>query len=547
MRPGWKGIGVNQALALALALLLGLIWATDSVSVRRNQRGAEQAALRQAESEASVVALQWRETLGQVRFVQYIARKITLSELAGDTAPDDLLTDLRQNLTQAGSWISQVGAAGPDGTPIWSTVPIPAEPTPYADREVGRPQIGRLSGTLSILFTEAIRDAQGGVRAVTTVSVRAGVFKPDDQQATLLPPGTVVSVVRGDGVILASTEPNSVGTALDATEMARAGDVAPVPDQRDDLASFRAWRRIGESDLYVRVRIPAEPLLAPDRRASNENHVWVAVLGVTLAALTFSMGRALRSNRAIRVEKDTRHRAETAERLARAERLAVIGQATATIMHEINQPLSVIALSAENGLLDLEAGGSADQVAARLQRISAQVRRLRRVIDHVRTVTRPVPAPASVFDVADLIAETIVLAGTRIAAAGLSVTIDVQAGLAPLRLPREPLEQVLLNIIVNACDAYQDAPAGSRPLAISAGMRGDALLITLEDRAGGIPDAVLKRMFEPFFTTRPPNQGTGIGLTISRLAITEMGGTLTACNRDGGAAFVIRLPLDPAR
>jgi C4-dicarboxylate-specific signal transduction histidine kinase len=124
--------------------------------------------------------------------------------------------------------------------------------------------------------------------------------------------------------------------------------------------------------------------------------------------------------------------------------------------------------------------------------------------------------------------------------------IDLPEVLPEILAKAVPLEQVLLNLVVNACDAsamcVSRPGADARLIRISAVTSGDRVSLAVCDHAGGIPPDVLPRIFEPFFTTKSVGLGTGLGLSISQRIIEEMGATLTAENRDGGACFTIDLP-----
>ncbi len=105
------------------------------------------------------------------------------------------------------------------------------------------------------------------------------------------------------------------------------------------------------------------------------------------------------------------------------------------------------------------------------------------------------------------------------------------------------LEQAILNVVGNACDAWQDAvTAGERVIRIRARDEGATLRLSIADQAGGIPEAFLTRIFDPFFTTKPVGKGTGLGLSISMALVVEMGGQMTVRNENGGACFDIVLP-----
>jgi C4-dicarboxylate-specific signal transduction histidine kinase len=115
---------------------------------------------------------------------------------------------------------------------------------------------------------------------------------------------------------------------------------------------------------------------------------------------------------------------------------------------------------------------------------------------------------------------------------------SLPADLALVMGSKTLLEQVILNIIVNACDAYEEKPEiSTRPVIVKAHMTPDMVTVTIQDRAGGIPDALLATIFEPYFTTKNADKGTGLGLSLSMAMMTEMGGTLAVHNIDGGACF----------
>ncbi len=232
-------------------------------------------------------------------------------------------------------------------------------------------------------------------------------------------------------------------------------------------------------------------------------------------------------------------------RLKQAERLATLGEVAAAIAHEMNVPLATISMAAENGLRHIERGRGADEsVAAKLRRIIAQSQRITRVIEHVRLFGRGEPAETGDFALDELVRDALLLTQSKIQTARVSITLDLPADLPRLHAAPMLLEQVLMNLIVNAADAYDSQPEDSaRTIHIAARRQRDSLLLSVTDRAGGIPPAIMDRVFEPFLTTKPPGKGTGLGLSISFASISEMGGTIRARNENGGAVFEIELPL----
>jgi C4-dicarboxylate-specific signal transduction histidine kinase len=130
--------------------------------------------------------------------------------------------------------------------------------------------------------------------------------------------------------------------------------------------------------------------------------------------------------------------------------------------------------------------------------------------------------------------------------AGIRFTTDIPEKLPSVIGAAVPLEQVLMNLISNACDAYasqaEQAPPESRDIGVTIREERGWIVIEVQDRAGGIPEEALPRIFEPFFTTKPVGKGTGLGLSISYGIIKDMGGSISAENHAGGCLMRILLP-----
>ena len=146
----------------------------------------------------------------------------------------------------------------------------------------------------------------------------------------------------------------------------------------------------------------------------------------------------------------------------------------------------------------------------------------------------------------DVIANVEILVADRLRSANARLVVELPPGLPDIAGIPVLLEQVLMNLIVNSCDAYGEVPvraeAPPRLITVTAAAEDKSISVTVADQAGGIPESVLARVFDPFFTTKPPGKGTGLGLSISFASIADMGGTLTARDADGGAVFEITLP-----
>jgi two-component system, NtrC family, sensor kinase len=252
------------------------------------------------------------------------------------------------------------------------------------------------------------------------------------------------------------------------------------------------------------------------------------------------------------IAENTRHLdAKVAERtqaleaaqaqLMKSEKLATVGQLTASIAHEVNNPIAVI-----QGNLDLlrELLGpeGSKPVAAELQLVDEQIERMRLIVTQLLQFARPTEFAGYVeaVDVHKALEDCLVLAGHQIARTG----ITVERRYAALRQPhinRQELQQVLVNLMVNAVQAM---PGGGTLLLSTRDEGGDAVVIEVADTGTGLSEELLARLFQPFVTRRP--DGTGLGLWISRGLVERYGGDIRAANRaEGGALFTLVLKAGP--
>ena len=230
--------------------------------------------------------------------------------------------------------------------------------------------------------------------------------------------------------------------------------------------------------------------------------------------------------------------------LMQAAKLATLGEMATAIAHETNQPLSVIKMAVANARRLV--GGETRETAlvAKLDRIDDQVERVRRITDQIRRygrmngVQREPFAVRSAVDLAiSFIAEQYRASGIR-----LNLHLDFPADVAATG-EQTMFEQVVVNILVNARDALEAADGVGRPaVTVRGSMVGSHIWIEIEDNAGGISPDILPCIFEPFTTTKPVGKGTGLGMSMSRNIVRDMGGDIKAINTACGARFTIDLP-----
>lgn len=216
-----------------------------------------------------------------------------------------------------------------------------------------------------------------------------------------------------------------------------------------------------------------------------------------------------------------------------ASKLAVLGQMSAGISHEINQPLTALRALSRNAVL-LMAAGRAQAVSDNLTAIDAMVERMGRIVTQLKSFARKPQDSAAPVDLAQAVRNVLLLLDHRQRADGVATQVEVLAG---LRVQGDPtrIEQVLMNLVTNALDAM--AGQAERQLHIGAQCLDGRVRVQIRDSGSGISDAAMARLFEPFFTTKPAGQGLGLGLVISAKIVRELGGQLRASRLDNGMLF----------
>ena len=249
---------------------------------------------------------------------------------------------------------------------------------------------------------------------------------------------------------------------------------------------------------------------------------------------------------------------DTQAQLVQSAKMASLGELTAGIAHEVNNPLAFVmnhlgtvewalqAAAADAGRTP--SADAAKKHATAFERFAEMRNGLERIGDLVlklRTFSRLDQGERAIVDVEESIESVIILLQYR-----LRDRIQVKRSYGKVKmLPcyPGPLNQVLMNLLSNAIDAI-DAAGGEGEIAIATKKDGPMFVISVSDTGSGIPDAVRERIFEPFFTTKPVGQGTGLGLSISYGIIREHGGEMEARSIEGkGTQMIVKIPLDPGR
>ncbi|WP_095154801.1 ATP-binding protein [Pseudomonas sp. Irchel 3E13] len=242
------------------------------------------------------------------------------------------------------------------------------------------------------------------------------------------------------------------------------------------------------------------------------------------------------------VEERTRDLRTAQEGLVQSTKLAALGQMSAALAHELNQPLTTqrMQLASLRLLLDHDRIEDARQA---LQPLEQMLTRMAALTGHLKTFARNSPSGLrESLDLATVVDHALQLLDTRLRAESVSTALYL-ARPAWVRGDAIRLEQVLINLLHNALDAM--AGKGYRRLEIRIDCEGDGWRLSVLDSGGGIAPEHLGSVFDPFFTTKPVGEGLGLGLAISYGIIHEAGGRLQVENQPGGARFSFTLPRDP--
>jgi PAS domain S-box-containing protein len=248
------------------------------------------------------------------------------------------------------------------------------------------------------------------------------------------------------------------------------------------------------------------------------------------------------------VGRDNTEVRRSQQQLTQSAKMATLGEMATGLAHEINQPLNVMRMAIVNVLKRLSNGDvQIDYLTDKLKRIDAQVQRAARVVDHMRVFGRRSEIEQQPFNPLEAIEGTLSLLSEGLRGKGVELRIKEADFQVQVRGYVDQLEQVLINLMVNARDALlgkREANRDFQPwIALHAECDEHVVRLWVEDNGGGIDPRLLERIFEPFFTTKPVGVGTGLGLSVSYGIVENMGGRLSVRNGDEGAQFCIELPI----
>jgi PAS domain S-box-containing protein len=259
-------------------------------------------------------------------------------------------------------------------------------------------------------------------------------------------------------------------------------------------------------------------------------------------------GKDVEVDHVVEVRRDISERRQMEATLAQSERLTSLGLLASGLSHEINNPLGAIGTSVEGLLRRVPSDSGLSPETTRdlektLQRIARDVERGRRITHGLLKVARTPGGIRSLVDVNHVIEEILLILSHDIKRSGIEARLELAETLPPLLGDESQLGQVIMNLVLNAVQAM-DGEGGNLLIATSA--TNGSIRIEVEDTGCGVPPDLLKRIYEPFFTTKPIGKGTGLGLFIAHQIVSEMGGTIEARSKTArGTSFSVCVPTQP--
>jgi C4-dicarboxylate-specific signal transduction histidine kinase len=243
-------------------------------------------------------------------------------------------------------------------------------------------------------------------------------------------------------------------------------------------------------------------------------------------------------------EAERRH-LDSQMQLAHVNRIATMGQLAASIAHEVNQPIGATLINAETALRWLAASPpKLERARQSIDRIITDGKRAADIIGRVRGLVKKAPARKESLDINELIFGVITLTRNEMSKNRVLVQTRLADDLPSIWGDRVQLQQVILNLTMNAVEAMNEVGEEARELSISTNMVDpDGVLVAVSDTGPGLPECSAERIFEAFYTTKP--NGLGMGLSICRSIVEAHGGRLWAApSQPHGAAFCLTLPVE---
>jgi len=249
----------------------------------------------------------------------------------------------------------------------------------------------------------------------------------------------------------------------------------------------------------------------------------------------------------VEVWRDVSERSRLESQLSHSERLASLGILAAGVAHEINNPLASVLVAVESVQRRLVAGSEVEggcqpdaEILELLEVMERETRRCRDISDKLTLLAQPPTGPSAWVELNHSVSDTLTLLGFAMKRQGITVVESLDSNLPVIWARESGMRSVCMNLMLNAVQAMP----GGGTLWVKTAAAGDRVSLEVADSGPGIALEHFDRIWDPFFTTKPPGSGTGLGLSITQRIVARHAGQITAENRaEGGARFVVEIPV----
>src|SRR5262249_4673073 len=306
-------------------------------------------------------------------------------------------------------------------------------------------------------------------------------------------------------------------------------------DQDGDISGLLAALAV----LSVPVVGLCELFLDPHAHELRSYRVTVAMISILLLGVCVFLRQMLMAGEMRRLLVESRENLKNLQHaqkeLVQRERLAGVGQLVAGVAHELNNPLTAV-LGYADLLVEQVPSETSRQ---KLEKLRTEAQRIRKIISNLLSFARPQSEGRRSLDIRELVQESLMLCEYQLRKAGITVDLDFTPGLPRIEINGGQFKQVFVNLFTNCANALEEA--AEKKICVEGRLENGKVVVRFKDSGPGFKD--LSRAFDPFYTTRPVGQGTGLGLSVCYGTIKEHNSTIYAENLEPhGAAVTIEMP-----